>query len=165
MFVNTFYLEIKNLESCKILFLPLIYLNLFARRNFRESIKLVYFARTYCRKQRFYTVLLDTQWYGSCCLFSLLRVLYQKIFKMYQSSIWKWGKTSPANIYLLKVNNRNTGKRYKICSKLTIATTIATHLDISHLVLEFLLLTLSWVGSSQIYMMEFLVNYTYGWLL
>ena len=29
---------------------------------------------------------------------------------------------SPANIYLLKVNNRNTRKRCKICSKLTIKT-------------------------------------------
>ena len=28
----------------------------------------------------------------------------------------------PANIYLLKVNNRNTRKRCEICSKLTIKT-------------------------------------------
>ena len=28
----------------------------------------------------------------------------------------------PANIYLFKVNNRNTRKRCKICSKLTIKT-------------------------------------------
>ena len=27
---------------------------------------------------------------------------------------------NPANIYLLKVNNRNTRKRYEICLKLTI---------------------------------------------
>ena len=31
-------------------------------------------------------------------------------------------KTSPANIYLLKVNNRNTGKKCEICSKLVINT-------------------------------------------
>ena len=31
-------------------------------------------------------------------------------------------KTSPANIYLLKINNRNTGKRCEICSKLVIKT-------------------------------------------
>ena len=30
--------------------------------------------------------------------------------------------TSPANIYLFKFNNRNTRKRCKICSKLTIKT-------------------------------------------
>ena len=30
---------------------------------------------------------------------------------------------NPANIYLLKVNNRNTRKRCEICSKLTIKTT------------------------------------------
>ena len=29
---------------------------------------------------------------------------------------------NPANIYLFKVNNRNTRKRYEICSKLTIKT-------------------------------------------
>ena len=28
----------------------------------------------------------------------------------------------PANIYLFKVNNRNTGKRSKVCSTLTIKT-------------------------------------------
>ena len=28
----------------------------------------------------------------------------------------------PANIYLLKVNNRNTGKKWDICSKLIIKT-------------------------------------------
>ena len=28
----------------------------------------------------------------------------------------------PANIYLFKVNNGNTRKKYKICSKLTIKT-------------------------------------------
>ena len=31
-------------------------------------------------------------------------------------------KTSPANIYLLKINYRNTGKRCEICSKLVIKT-------------------------------------------
>ena len=32
------------------------------------------------------------------------------------------GTESPANIYLFKVNNENTRKRYKICSKLTMKT-------------------------------------------
>ena len=31
-------------------------------------------------------------------------------------------RSTPANIYLFKVNNRNTRKRSKICSKLTIKT-------------------------------------------
>ena len=30
--------------------------------------------------------------------------------------------TRPANIYLLKVNNRNTSKRCEICLKLTVKT-------------------------------------------
>ena len=57
------------------------------------------------------------------------------------------------NIFLLKVNNRNTRKRCEICSKLTIKTPerhywhrsgvfIANVEHISHLVLVFLLLTL-----------------------
>ena len=46
-------------------------------------------------------------------------------------------KQFPTGSYLLKVNNRNTKTRCEICSKLTIKT------HISHLVLVFLLLTLS----------------------
>ena len=34
----------------------------------------------------------------------------------------------PADIYLLKVNNKNTGTRRKICSKLTIKTPERHHL-------------------------------------
>ena len=33
-------------------------------------------------------------------------------------------KANPANIYLFKVNNRNTRKRCEICSKLTIKTPV-----------------------------------------
>ena len=36
-------------------------------------------------------------------------------------------KHYPANIYLLKFNNRNTGKRSEICSKLTIKTKERRH--------------------------------------
>ena len=35
--------------------------------------------------------------------------------------------SSPANIYLFKVNKRNTRKRYEICSKLTIKTPERPH--------------------------------------
>ena len=68
----------------------------------------------------------------------------------------KWCKfcKCPANIYLLKVNNRNTGKRCEICSKLTKKTLerhqwhgsgvfIVTFEYISHLFLVFLLFTLN----------------------
>ena len=60
----------------------------------------------------------------------------------------------PAGNYNFKVNNRNTRTMYKICSKLTIKTPERRHWrrsgvfivnfeHISHLVLAFLLLTLS----------------------
>ena len=60
----------------------------------------------------------------------------------------------PANIYLLKGNNRNTIKRCKICSKLSIITpeqrqwrrsdvVIVNFEPILHLFIGFLLLTLS----------------------
>ena len=61
---------------------------------------------------------------------------------------------SPAGNYVFKVNNRNTRTRSEICSKLTINTPewrhwrrsgvfIVKYEYISHLVLVFLLLTLS----------------------
>ena len=54
---------------------------------------------------------------------------------------------NPAGIYLLKVNNRNTRTRWKICSKLTIKIRsgifIVNFEHISHLALVFLLLTQS----------------------
>ena len=60
----------------------------------------------------------------------------------------------PAGIYMLKVNNRNTGTRCEICSKLTIKIPERRHWrrsgvfivnfeHISHLALVFLLLTLN----------------------
>ena len=52
---------------------------------------------------------------------------------------------NPAGNYMFKVNNRNTRTRCKICSKLTIKTPvfIVNVEHISHLVVVFLLLTLS----------------------
>ena len=42
--------------------------------------------------------------------------------------IWEYsGVPIPANIYLFKVNNRNTTKRCEICSKLTIKTPTWRH--------------------------------------
>ena len=55
----------------------------------------------------------------------------------------------PAGIYLLQINNRNTRKRYEICSKLTIkppelhsGVFIVNFGHIYHLVLKYLLLNL-----------------------
>ena len=85
---------------------------------------------------------------------------------MYVSSVTEFSKEQnklsvaaylscyPAGIYLFKVNNRNTRTRCEICSKLTINTPerrqwrrsgvfIVNFEHISHLVLVFLLLTLS----------------------
>ena len=70
------------------------------------------------------------------------------------NNIHKLGSNYPAGIYLFKVNNRNTRTRCEICSKLTINTLerrqwrrsgvfIVNFEHISHLVLVFLLLTLS----------------------
>ena len=66
----------------------------------------------------------------------------------------QWDESNPANIYLVKVNNKNTGNMYicKICSKLTIHTSergrwrcsgvfIVNFEYISQLFLVFLLLT------------------------
>ena len=39
----------------------------------------------------------------------------------------------PPNIYLFKVNNRNTRKRFEICSKLTIKTSERCQLTIEAL--------------------------------
>ena len=58
-------------------------------------------------------------------------------------------KMIPANIYLLKVNNRNTRTRREVCSKLKIKTPddvpvfIVNFEHVSHPFLVFLLLTLS----------------------
>ena len=50
---------------------------------------------------------------------------------------------SPANIYLFKGNERNTGNRCEICSKLTIKTPVTVSVEhISHLFIVFLLLAL-----------------------
>ena len=48
----------------------------------------------------------------------------------------------PAIIYLFKVNNKNTRKRYEICSKLTIKTGVFI-VNFEHILHIFLLLLLS----------------------
>ena len=60
-------------------------------------------------------------------------------------------KYFPCN-YMFKVSNRNSRARGEICSKLTMASSgifIVTFEHISHLVLVFLLLTLSWVSTKR----------------
>ena len=49
----------------------------------------------------------------------------------------------PGGNYIFKVNNRNTRTRCEICSKLTAGIFVVNFEHISHLVLVFLLLTLS----------------------
>ena len=75
--------------------------------------------------------------------------------KFISKNVYNWRiiiLSNPADIYLLKVNNRNTRTRCEICSKLTINTPESRHWrrsgvfivnfeHISHLVLVFLLLT------------------------
>ena len=51
--------------------------------------------------------------------------------------------THPVNIYLLKVNDRDTRKKCEICSKLTIKTVEQRQTTSVDVVLVFLLLTLN----------------------
>ena len=53
-----------------------------------------------------------------------LRLLKLKHKKRYKCLVCS---ASPAVIYLLKVNNRNTGRKCEICSKITIKTTERRH--------------------------------------
>ena len=80
-----------------------------------------------------------------CCVILTFNELIKS--KLY---IWHY----PTVIYMFKVNNKNTGTRYEVCSRLTIKTPeqrpwrrssvlIVNFEHISHLVLVFLLLTLS----------------------
>ena len=77
--------------------------------------------------------------------------LSRKMTSLWYPHCWIW---TPAGIYLLKVNNRNSRTRCEICWKLTIKTPerrpwsrsgvfIVNFQHISHLVLVFLLLTLN----------------------
>ena len=73
---------------------------------------------------------------------------------------------APANIYLLKVNNRNTRKRSEICSKVTIKTPerrqwrrsgvfIVNFKYISHL---FLVLSMLTLNKQMLDLLEHIVN-------
>ena len=85
--------------------------------------------------------------------FSFLKLYFPA--KLTCLSLMKWfpdfNAMYPANIYLFKVNNRSTGKRCEICSKLTIKTQeqsrsgvfMVNFEHISHLFLVFLLMTLN----------------------
>ena len=45
--------------------------------------------------------------------------LYFKLARLVLKACWLFSNETPAGIYLLKVNNRNTKTRCAICSKLT----------------------------------------------
>ena len=91
------------------------------------------------------------------CKIVLLPLIFAKGFKEipFLESIISLGSQiqSPANIYLLKVNNKSTRKRSEICSKLTLKTPEGSHWrrsgvfinfnHISFLFLVLLLLTLN----------------------
>ena len=81
---------------------------------------------------------------------NILRVAEERIMDIKERRTY----LNQAGIYLFKVNNRNTRARCEICSKLTIKIPerrhwrrsgifIANFEHISHLILEFLLLTLN----------------------
>ena len=85
---------------------------------------------------------------------NLWYLLLNRRIYIFKNTNLKWCKSYPANTYLFKVNNRNTRKRYKICSKLKIKTPerrqwrrsvvfILNLKYISHLFLGLLLLTLN----------------------
>ena len=79
---------------------------------------------------------------------------------------------TPTNIYLFKLNNRNTRKRCEICSKLTIKTTarrpwrrsgvfIVNFKYIPHLFLLFLFLTLNKQMLARIMGRKFILYYSF----
>ena len=79
---------------------------------------------------------------------------------------------NPTNIYLFKLNNRNTRKRCEICSKLTIKTTarrpwrrsgvfIVNFKYIPHLFLLFLFLTLNKQMLARIMGRKFILYYSF----
>ena len=69
------------------------------------------------------TILRGWRLKGMICIFSVLN--YRTLFQVCRK---KWWNENQANIYLFKVNNRNTRKRCEICSKLTIKNTRTTSL-------------------------------------
>ena len=88
---------------------------------------------------QFYSIVLKTQIVNGCFC---------------RDAYFRKNASDPAGIYLIKVNNRNTRTRCEICSKLIIKTPERRHwrrsgvfivnfVHISHLVLVFVLLTLS----------------------
>ena len=59
------------------------------------------------------------------CLIGKITVYYKYLIRCF--AFLSLREATPANIYLFKVNNRNTGKRCEICSKLTIKTPERRH--------------------------------------
>ena len=58
-----------------------------------------------------------------------IRCIYYFLMFLLDNLLFRWSADYlfPANIYLFKVNNRNTRKRCEICSKLTIKTPERRH--------------------------------------
>ena len=84
----------------------------------------------------------------SVAIYFVTFLLLYELIQNQNISPQTWNKgVFPACIYLLKVNNRNTRSKCKLCSKWTIeqrsGVFIINFEHISHLVLAFLLLTLN----------------------
>ena len=100
----------------------------------------------YCESRK---TLWKDSWFV-CSKYLYYRIFLENSYKVFWRNVSQ--KTFPANIYLLKVNNRNYRTTCEICSKLTIMTPewrqwhrsgvfIVNFGHISHLTLVFLLLT------------------------
>ena len=96
--------------------------------------------------------MLITKFKGFSLVNQYLKYILKTLHRSFQS--FPYPRTNPANIYLLKVNNRDTRERYEICSKITIKTLkerqwrrsgvfLVNFEHISHLFLVFLLLVLN----------------------
>ena len=94
------------------------------------------------------TIFVDDPFLGQ--LFS--QVKFFDYLGLFQTPFGVFLGFNPANIYLFKVNDRNTRKRWEICSKLTIKTPERRH----DVVLVFLLSTLNIFHTfSNVYIVDF----------
>ena len=69
-------------------------------------------------------------------------------------------RTFPANIYLFKLNNRNTRKKWKICSKLTVTNVFLVLLSLTlNLFHTFFYCFYCWVWTSKCYLSIYIFDH------